>query len=516
MKCETVFTLQGETFLCPTCGDGFIIPVEQHQMDVDQQSSFQPNTTSQSANSGATQSGRSTTAGRSSRRNNRSNNHPFQGLMQLLDTQMGQGQGGNPMEIFNQIIPPGLATMTGGSSNEPFAGLSNEAGGGIAGFFDEINNQLNNPPPTTSSNPQQQQNASQQGESTQPRTSARRAPVPIRIHAPLLGGSTSGDSTQQGEAPPRGGDGLSGDFIMDLIGRMLGDNNRGGPPFFGGGNIEFIINDGMNFGGNFGGGGLFGRNFGDFVSDGDLGNIEDWLYRNFGNIQGPAPATEESIRGIPVIKVTQQHLDEELQCSVCFENFELDEDVKKLPCNHLYHPQCIDPWLVQHNTCPICRKPAGTDAPRSNRRNRENPQNAQNQSSGTTSSSNQSAANSASSNQNPPNPSVGTSYSFRIVTPSQSPAPSNSSNIPSNSNSQRNIPGNSTTPSNSNIPSNGSSVGNSSPVDGSHSNQTAGTPTLSNNRIRDFFGTFMPFFGNVTGSEHGNADGNHGDDGNQQ
>ena len=32
------------------------------------------------------------------------------------------------------------------------------------------------------------------------------------------------------------------------------------------------------------------------------------LYRNFGNIQGPAPATEESIRGIPTTKITQQHV----------------------------------------------------------------------------------------------------------------------------------------------------------------------------------------------------------------
>ncbi|KAK0704975.1 hypothetical protein B0H67DRAFT_366801 [Lasiosphaeris hirsuta] len=55
--------------------------------------------------------------------------------------------------------------------------------------------------------------------------------------------------------------------------------------------------------------------------------------------------------------------DEHLGCSICTEDFTVGEDVRVLPCDHKFHPPCIDPWLINiSGTCPLCRldlRPAG-------------------------------------------------------------------------------------------------------------------------------------------------------------
>lgn len=46
--------------------------------------------------------------------------------------------------------------------------------------------------------------------------------------------------------------------------------------------------------------------------------------------------------------------EEGLGCSICTEDFTVGEDVRVLPCNHKFHPPCVDPWLVNvSGTCPL-------------------------------------------------------------------------------------------------------------------------------------------------------------------
>ncbi|KAK4226445.1 hypothetical protein QBC38DRAFT_228835 [Podospora fimiseda] len=48
--------------------------------------------------------------------------------------------------------------------------------------------------------------------------------------------------------------------------------------------------------------------------------------------------------------------EEHLGCPICTEDFTVGEDVRVLPCDHKFHPACIDPWLVNvSGTCPLCR-----------------------------------------------------------------------------------------------------------------------------------------------------------------
>jgi len=43
------------------------------------------------------------------------------------------------------------------------------------------------------------------------------------------------------------------------------------------------------------------------------------------------------------------------KCTICLSEFEHEEDVRRLPCMHLFHVECVDQWLTQNKRCPICR-----------------------------------------------------------------------------------------------------------------------------------------------------------------
>lgn len=61
--------------------------------------------------------------------------------------------------------------------------------------------------------------------------------------------------------------------------------------------------------------------------------------------------------GIAAATETSNSAPEENQgCSICTEDFAVGEDLRVLPCDHRYHPACIDPWLLNvSGTCPLCR-----------------------------------------------------------------------------------------------------------------------------------------------------------------
>ncbi|CAL4969051.1 unnamed protein product [Urochloa decumbens] len=59
---------------------------------------------------------------------------------------------------------------------------------------------------------------------------------------------------------------------------------------------------------------------------------------------------------------------EESQCTVCLEEYEAKDVVRVLPaCGHAFHAPCIDAWLRQHPTCPVCRASLRSKAGANNR-----------------------------------------------------------------------------------------------------------------------------------------------------
>lgn len=49
------------------------------------------------------------------------------------------------------------------------------------------------------------------------------------------------------------------------------------------------------------------------------------------------------------------------ECIICFEDHSIGDIACKLPCGHLFHPECLKDWLEKQASCPICRYELETD-----------------------------------------------------------------------------------------------------------------------------------------------------------
>lgn len=75
-------------------------------------------------------------------------------------------------------------------------------------------------------------------------------------------------------------------------------------------------------------------------------------------IEFPPAMTPAQLQEIPMAIINKELADSLIQCAVCFHEFKLNEDdVRQLPCNHMYHDKCIFPWLQTNPSCPTCREP---------------------------------------------------------------------------------------------------------------------------------------------------------------
>ncbi|XP_032899222.1 RING finger protein 215 isoform X5 [Amblyraja radiata] len=49
-------------------------------------------------------------------------------------------------------------------------------------------------------------------------------------------------------------------------------------------------------------------------------------------------------------------LQEHESCAVCLEEFHKNQCLRVLPCLHEFHRDCVDPWLLLQQTCPLCKR----------------------------------------------------------------------------------------------------------------------------------------------------------------
>eukprot|EP00249_Psilotum_nudum_P016366 c25786_g1_i2 orf=476-2095(+) len=103
-------------------------------------------------------------------------------------------------------------------------------------------------------------------------------------------------------------------------------------------------------------------NPGDYVDAQDFEQLLQHLWENDNSRRGAPPAAKSAIESLPSIVVEQQNLDDgSALCAICKDIIPLKKPAKQMPCSHLYHSDCILPWLSSRNSCPICRYELPTD-----------------------------------------------------------------------------------------------------------------------------------------------------------
>ncbi|KAJ4961820.1 hypothetical protein NE237_021730 [Protea cynaroides] len=128
----------------------------------------------------------------------------------------------------------------------------------------------------------------------------------------------------------------------------------------GGANIEFVVENSPSDPGGFG----LPTNLGDYFIGPGLEQLIQQLAENDPNRYGTPPASKSAVEALPNIAISEELLaSDSSQCAVCKDTFELGTEAKQMPCKHIYHSDCILPWLELHNSCPVCRYELPTDDP---------------------------------------------------------------------------------------------------------------------------------------------------------
>nr|KYP66553.1 RING finger protein 115 family [Cajanus cajan] len=71
------------------------------------------------------------------------------------------------------------------------------------------------------------------------------------------------------------------------------------------------------------------------------------------SVQGMIPASNEVIqRSLKKSKVTTQG-----ECCPICKELNVDDECYMMPCDHVFHLQCIVSWLQINHVCPVCRYP---------------------------------------------------------------------------------------------------------------------------------------------------------------
>lgn len=118
---------------------------------------------------------------------------------------------------------------------------------------------------------------------------------------------------------------------------------------------------GNGSGNGLGGGSMFSLMTGGTNGFGNL-NIRNFFQDMLNTLQRQeedviVPLPQEIINNIGITNYSQEiYSEHDPTCAICQEDYIENENIRELPCEHLFHQDCIDEWFSENVSCPICRK----------------------------------------------------------------------------------------------------------------------------------------------------------------
>ncbi|KAL2475974.1 RING/U-box superfamily protein [Abeliophyllum distichum] len=77
------------------------------------------------------------------------------------------------------------------------------------------------------------------------------------------------------------------------------------------------------------------------ATDEQLANLPTWKYKDDGNSFELGNSTKD---------------DENTECCICLAKYRDKEEIRQLPCTHIFHLKCVDQWLKIISCCPLCKQ----------------------------------------------------------------------------------------------------------------------------------------------------------------
>ncbi|XP_022050788.1 E3 ubiquitin-protein ligase RNF6 [Acanthochromis polyacanthus] len=142
----------------------------------------------------------------------------------------------------------------------------------------------------------------------------------------------------------------TGGVVQERMGLVASEEDQGGQARLGGGVVS--TTDGR----------ATSRDTNNLVENGTLPILRlahFFLLNDEEDDEHPRGLTKEQIDNLSTRTYGQANLEGEMgrACSVCINEYAQGNKLRRLPCSHEFHIHCIDRWLSENNTCPICRQP---------------------------------------------------------------------------------------------------------------------------------------------------------------